>query len=512
MANGRGTPGGEPNEVAGDVELTPEPWPDPDLAVLRQHRRAPPRLLLDMLGGWGDWIVETARSAACPPDYVMLPLFSSTSALIGHARWAGGGPGWIEPPHVWTGAIGDSGDGKSPGMDCLMRDVLPEIERKMQVDFPDRLREWQAEAELHAAKNAKWKSEVQDAHAKGLPPPLPPAETLPPEPQSPRLRQHDVTLEKVAELLAAAAPKGVVIVRDELSGWIDGMNVYNEAGRAFWVEAYGGRPYRVERKKFPEPLIIPRLAVAVAGGTQPDKIAKLVTDADDGLLARMLWAWPEPIPFRLGERAPGAEWAIDRLDRLRELDLRTDERGPRPIIVPLTAEAKTLMEQFGREMQRQREFAGGLLRSAYGKARGQALRLALIIEHLWWCVGFGDPPSEISARAFEAAARLMSEYFMPMAERVYGDAALTEEDRNAATLARWIWRKHPQEVYVRDLLRIVRLPGLTTAALITKAAGVLVDAGWLRDPDPTKAGFVPGRTRRSYPVNPRLNSLAETDS
>ncbi len=35
----------------------------------------------------------------------------------------------------------------------------------------------------------------------------------------------------------------------ELAGWIAGMNSYNDAGRAFWVEAYGGRPYRVERVK-----------------------------------------------------------------------------------------------------------------------------------------------------------------------------------------------------------------------------------------------------------------------
>jgi len=61
------------------------------------------------------------------------------------------------------------------------------------------------------------------------------------------LRQNDVTVEKVASLLATAAPKGVVVVRDELAGWIAGMNAYNDAGRAFWLEAYGGRPYRVER-------------------------------------------------------------------------------------------------------------------------------------------------------------------------------------------------------------------------------------------------------------------------
>src|SRR5690349_23481223 len=108
-----------------------------------------------------------------------------------------------------------------------------------------------------------WKSEVRAAQKSGTPPPLPPEPTAGPEPQAPRLRQNDVTIERVAMLLAAAAPKGLFIVRDELAGWIDGMTSYNDAGRSFWVEANGGRPYRVERQKYPEPINIPRLAAAL---------------------------------------------------------------------------------------------------------------------------------------------------------------------------------------------------------------------------------------------------------
>jgi hypothetical protein len=51
-----------------------------------------------------------------------------------------------------------------------------------------------------------------------------------------------------------------------------------------------------------------------------------------------------------------------------------------------------------------------------------------------------DHGLSISARAFEEARRLISDYFVPMAERTYGDASATQADRNAATLARWILR------------------------------------------------------------------------
>src|SRR3977135_575347 len=154
--------------------------------------------------------------------------------------------------------------------------------------------------------------------------------------------------------------------------------------------------------------------------------------ACDGFLARILWIWPDPIPFRLGSKAPGAQWATGALDRRRELELQPGDPSA-PIMVPLTEEARSMIGTFGTEMQQRQANAGGLLRSGIGKARGQALRLALVLELLWWCGkdGMASPPVQISARAFAAAASLMADYFLPMAERVYGDAAATERERGA---------------------------------------------------------------------------------
>src|SRR5438270_9905491 len=157
-------------------------WPQPDMGVLRLNRRPPPGLPLRVVvPAWEEWIVTAAKAAACPTDYVAAPLLASASALIGHARWAEATPGWAEPPHLWIGAVGDSGNGKSPGADCLMRDVLPEIERRMLADFPDRLREWRAGIELCKAAEETWKSEVRAAQKSGTPPPLPPEPTAGPE-------------------------------------------------------------------------------------------------------------------------------------------------------------------------------------------------------------------------------------------------------------------------------------------------------------------------------------------
>ena len=71
---------------------------------------------------------------------------------------------------------------------------------------------------------------------------------------------------------------------------------------------------------------------------------------------------------------------------------------------------------------------------------------------------------------------LISDYFMQMAERVYRDAAATERERGAATLARWIFRERPTELPVRRLQREEQLPGLRSAEQIRGAAEVLVEA------------------------------------
>lgn len=507
----------KPSSAGGaeDQAADPDLLANPDMTVLRMHRRPPPVLPRDAFGPeWRRWIEENAEAAACPPDYVAAPLLAAASALIGNARWAQATSGWAEPPHLWCASVGDSGSGKSPGADPLMRNVLPDIEGRMKGDFPDRLRDWRAAAAAHEAAAEAWKCGVRAAVKESRPPPPPPEEEAPAEPQAPRLRQSDVTIERVASLLANAAPKGLLVTRDELAGWLTGMTSYNEAGRAFWIEAYGGRPYRVERQKHPQPIEVRRLAVAVFGGTQPDKLAEMMREADDGLLARFCWFWPNATQFRLGRASSRAGWATDALDRLRLLEmLPGDAVGdpPQPGIVPLVTPALPSLEAFAQEMQERQQAAGGLMRSAYGKARGLALRLSLVIEFLWWGGrdGMAPPPFVISEAAFNAAAHLVADYLMPMAERVYGDAAARPEDRNAATLARWIVKTQAQEVHVRRLLREVRLPGLGDAEAIHTAAKVLAEAGWLVPP---ARGTFQRRAKAAYAVNPKVLDTAEGES
>jgi hypothetical protein len=412
------------------------------------------------------------------------------------------------PPHLWKASVGDSGAGKSPGSNGLFSHVLPEIERRMIGDFPERLREWQTSAELATAKLEAWQMDVRQARKTGHAPPVRTNDTdAGPEPQQPRLQQHDVTIEKVAQLLATAAPKGLLMVRDELAGFLLGMGAYNDAARPFWLEAYGGRPYRVERMKHAVPVEVPRLSVSWFGTIQPERLAQVMVDVDDGLPARFEWVWPELIAFNAATRIRDIEIANRALDRLRLLEMTRSKDGRLfPAYVQLEPTASEHMVVFARDMQRRQEFTEGLLRSSYGKARGMALRLALIVEFMRWCGkdGIDPPPPTISESAFSAAATWVSEYSLPMATRVFGDVACNKADRDIATLARWIAQEHPSEVHVRTMQRVVRLQGLIDAESIHAACVGLIDAGWLLSA-PRAHGI--DRNRAAYPVNPRLGGV-----
>ena len=135
-------------------------------------------------------------------------------------------------------------------------------------------RQHEARVEVAKAANKKWKAEVQDAVDAGRPPPELPAEASDPGPfVAPRLYVSDITTERLAVLLQAR-PRGLSLVADELAGLFLNMNRYsNGSDREFWLQAWNGGAYVVERQGRP-PVELDHLLVGVTGGFQPDKLVK----------------------------------------------------------------------------------------------------------------------------------------------------------------------------------------------------------------------------------------------
>jgi hypothetical protein len=188
--------------------------------------------------------------------------------------------------------------------------------------------------------------------------------------------------------------------------------------------------------------------------------------------------------------------------RLTDLAMGSDQFGyPEPKRLRLTPEAENVLEEFARDMARRAHDASGLFAGTLGKARGHALRLSAVLEHLWWCGGpAAAEPTGISAQAVEAAAGLLDGYFIPMAERVYGDASIPLVERRAMLLVRHLRRTGLTGFNAREVRREVG--GLLRDAEDMHAAcAVLVEANLIR-PAFERAGETKGKRAQRYEVNP----------
>ena len=190
-----------------------------------------------------------------------------------------------------------SGSGKTPSLDVVKR-ALSVVERSRQQENTARQLAHETRVERAKAALKKWKDDVAAAVDAGQPPPVKPAEAQDVRPfVVPRLYVSDCTIERLAPLLEAR-PRGVTYVADELARLFMNLERYSGGSdRAFWLEAWDGNSFIVERLGRP-PVMLPHLLVGVVGGFQPDLLARSFAGDSDGIYSRFLYAWPPEAPFR----------------------------------------------------------------------------------------------------------------------------------------------------------------------------------------------------------------------
>jgi len=449
------------------------PAPAPDLSLLQAARRAPEpwpeEILAPALRGH---VRLLAQAAGVAPDFVGLPFLSLPAALAGGLVDCAVRPGWAERGClIWGVAIGDPSSGKSPAAAPFL-EAVGCIERKLAAEHAARLLESVLQAS--AAKRGDPK-----------PPKVAPLEIV---------RAGNVTAAAIAPILAAQR-RGLVVLTDELSTWIQNLDAgYRGRGatdRAFWLRAYdaGTETYIRRTVGNGDPLLIDPLAVGVCAWVQPDPLSKaMAPDAGpvDGLYDRMLVAWPEPPPASAPDLSEIA-FEIDLLpqalalwaDRLFELGRRLQASGER-LTLRFSPEAAAAFDSWRVRFIEEQRREHSTVSAFAGKAPGQAVRLA-VARHLGeWAAGTdADPAAEIDLATVEHAISARAGYFAAHRQRLDQDAAEPQDERNAREVARWVVRERARVVRVADLRRRVRLPGLRTDAAILGALRVLQQAGWI---------------------------------
>jgi len=223
----------------------------------------------------------------CDPSYIALPLLAALASAVGNTRSVRLKDSWSEPCVLWTAIVGDSGTMKSPAFELALRFLT----RRQSEAFRQygEIREAHEEEMLrHDAALRTWRHKRAN---NGEPPPTKP---LAPVPE--RLIVSDTTVEALAMILESQ-PRGVLLARDELSGWLGSFDQYR-SGRggdaASWLSMHRAGPITADRKTGQRIIHVPRAAVSVAGTIQSEILQQALgrEHFQDGLAARLLVAMP----------------------------------------------------------------------------------------------------------------------------------------------------------------------------------------------------------------------------
>jgi putative DNA primase/helicase len=226
--------------------------------------------------------------------------------------------------------------------------------------------------------------------------------------------------------IQAENPRGVVVIRDELSGWARAMDQYKQGGRGadrqFWLSAWSNSYVSVDRKSQPHPLIVSRPFVALFGAIQPNVLPELGDGREDGLLDRFAFAYPEAqlsgwTDAEISEEAESSYASL--YGKLRELYMPADEYGdPEPVRIHFSPDAKAVMIDAINDHRREMYAPGfpARLKGPWSKLEAYFARLMLILA----TARAADTGAAERVETTDVlAAVVLLDYFKGHARRVY---------------------------------------------------------------------------------------------
>jgi Protein of unknown function (DUF3987) len=481
-------------------------WPALDKKLLGDDRAPAPALNFDALPqAWTEWVRQMAEDCGSSADYVASNLIGTASAVLGNVRRVRAGEGWTEQPHLWIANVGAPSSNKTPALRPFQA-ACSEIEQKHRPAFEEALVKYREGKELAAAEEAAWKAKIKDAVSEGKTPPKKPrAAEAPTPPKEPRVLVIDTTTERV-QMLLVDNPRGLILVRSELAGFLGQLEKHgsSDADRGFYLESWDGGVYYVDRIKYEDGAkIVRHNSLAIVASVQPDKLEPVFSGPNDGLFTRFLYTFPEPVPPQ-PLQGDGNKERIAALrnafDRLRSLPWAHDYDGREvPELLNVEDEGLQILQRMRQEIFRAtKKGARGILATWRGKNPGRLLRLALVYEFLDWSYsGAGAVPTMVRAESVRRA-ELYLQYCEAMLERVLGDLAYTEAQRDAAILAQFIFDTKPARINERQIYQQRGFHHLRDADRRKSVFAELAAAGWIRKDE---ASGKRGRSASDWEVN-----------
>jgi hypothetical protein len=519
--------GASPGDVVSNITIALaglEEWPErqPLPPVSSPVPELPPDLIPSPLRSW---LCDVSERVSVPLEFVAAPAVVALGAVIGRAMAIRPmhRDDWTVPANLWGGIIGRPGVMKTAAVSEALRPIR-RLEALAREEFEREEANREAEREAIDARRKATRAGLEKAtkgkDTAGLSTAKDELKALRAEEQSldakeRRFSTSDATIEKAGELLNEN-PRGLLIVRDELTGFLRGLDRDDRAqDRTFYLESWNGSGAFTVDRIGRGTLHVPALTLSIVGGIQPGRLAPYVSGAiegaedADGLMQRFqVLVWPDTfgewrdvdrwpmkdarerafsIFQRLADAAPEDFGAQDEEDEIPFLRFAADAQG-------LFLEWRYALETRLRSDDLQRTPA---FESHLSKYRSLFPKLALLF-HLV-DVADGAPAGPVPLRAAQMAAA-WTEFLEAHARKVYAEE-LAGDVGTAHLLAAKI--KEGAIVDGMDVRSIIRREwaGLRGSGKVHAGVEELARLGWLRigETEPGDRGGRPSTFLRLRP-------------
>ena len=412
---------------------------------------------------------------------------------------------FVVTPNLWGGIVAPPGFMKSPVIQAGTRPLV-QIQEAWRGEYQQAMDNYARQGEEFELRLGAWREQFKAASKNGKVAPSRP-EDKPDEPSLRRLIVNDATFEALHEIMNAN-PAGVLVIRDELTGWWSQLDRAGREGeRSFFLQAWNGDTgFDIDRIGRGH-IHVDACCLSMLGGIQPGRLRSYLVDAlkdgpgNDGLIQRFqVLVWPDTeAKWRYVDREPDAtaEQQTTRIfGKLVEMDAENPAR------FRFAPDAQGLFIEWLAALEakiRGHELHPALI-SHLSKYRSLMPSLALLF-HLV-DIAAGKAATETVSLDSTQRAAAWCDYLESHARRVYS-CIVTPQLRAARELAEKINQRKVgadgffscREVYLKGW------SGLDSPEAVKQAAEVLQDARWVRDVS-TQSGPFGGRPSNRYEVNP----------
>lgn len=326
-----------------------------------------------------DYVLASADALHCDPAYIAGPALVAMGAAIGNSRVIQVKESWHEPAIFWAATVADAGTMKSPSYDLAIA-PLGELQDEMSKTYESEWARYRDEYEDWQSKRySKFGNRSDDEDLK-----------KPVKPVPKKIIVSDITIEKLAHVLHEN-PHGVCLCREELSGWFSSFGRYSDgkgvgADMSLWLQLFGARALRVDRKTGDPPSIsIRRASCSVTGTIQPKILRRQLSDEffESGLVSRLLLIMPPRRAKEWTENIVPEQAYRAYSDAVKEI-YRTGEDildwgGGEPMKITFSKAGKEAWIEFYKEWAKRQRDAEGDFVSVLAKLEAYCARFCLLL-------------------------------------------------------------------------------------------------------------------------------------